>query len=207
MNILYIDIETAPQPEWDDAQHALYAASGKAEAEAPLYPEFSRVTVIAYVEDNGEHILACYDDDERRLLVSFANVITRLGQRMYLCGHNIKGFDAPFLRKRYLAHGLLVPLPLRAVEKGVAVRKPWELPLIDTQELYRGTGGAAFTSLAAICHTLAVPSPKGDVSGATAPDLWRAHTQGDAEALPALVEYCKGDVAATRAVHHILLNA
>lgn len=109
----------------------------------------------------------------------------------YLVGHNLEGFDLPFLRARCWAHRIRLP---RWLPKPGA-RAPREYG--DTMLTFAGYGGRI--SLDRLCRCLGIPSPKADgTTGSDVLELWRSG-QHDA-----LARYNAADVEATRACWLVL---
>lgn len=71
--------------------------------------------------------------DERSLLEEFKNLLNeRFDQnRLRLCAHNGKEFDFPYLSRRMLLHCVPIPPAL-----DYAGKKPWEVPHLDTMEMW-----------------------------------------------------------------------
>lgn len=125
-------------------------------------------------------------DHERNLLEAFFCHLTDTG-RSVLVGHNIIGFDLPFLWKRCMVLGVKPPqwFPRNPSKYSSEMVR-------DTMNLWdmeQRAGG----SMDRICRLLGIPG-KGDVSGA---DVWPMVKAGDIEAV---AEYCRGDVERTRAM-------
>ena len=159
------------------------------EAMAALYPEFGQVCCISYtdVRDSSvlvRHKLAANVEEEGEMLSALSNF---LNGDLTLVGHNIKGFDIPFLAKRYMAHRLQVPKSLMTIG-----RKPWEIQHLDTMELMKF--GSSNMSLRSACLLLSLDDPKKDmdVSG-----VWDCFKRKDMEPIG---RYCDGDVEAVRGV-------
>jgi hypothetical protein len=77
-----------------------------------------------------------------------------------LCGHNAKEFDIPFLARRMIINQIALPDKLNLFGK-----KPWEIPHLDTLELWKFGDYKHYTSLKLMCKVLGIPSPKGDIDG------------------------------------------
>lgn len=60
-----------------------------------------------------------------------------------------------------LKHQLELPSILQLMAK-----KPWEIPNLDTLDLWRFGDYKHYTSLALLSHFFDIPSPKDDISGA-----------------------------------------
>jgi len=103
-----------------------------------------------------------------------------------LCGHNAKEFDFPFIARRMIINGYSLPNHLQLFGK-----KPWEVPHIDTLEMWKFGDYKHYTSLKLLCHVLQLPSPKGDITGS---DVARVYYQE--KDLIRIVKYCEQDVLA-----------
>ena len=105
--------------------------------------------------------------------------------RDYLCGHNIKEFDVPFICRRNIVHGNKLPRLLN-----IASKKPWQLQhLLDTMELWKFGDYKNYTSLALLADTLNIPSPKDDIDGSMV-----GHVYWEEKDLERIVTYCEKDV-------------
>ena len=125
-------------------------------------------------------------DSEREMLAEFFDA-TRLADRCKFIGHNVIGFDFPFIWKRAYVLGIRPPgrFPRNA--------RPWDDVVQDTMLMWdpsQRSGG----SLDRICRLLGIPG-KGDISGA---DVWPMVRDGR---LSDVAEYCIGDVERTRAIY------
>lgn len=124
--------------------------------------------------------------EEAALLEAFFHHLTDAG-RSVLIGHNVIGFDLPFIWKRCMVLGVKPPVwfPRNPSKYSSEMVR-------DTMNLWdmeQRAGG----SMDRICRLLGIPG-KGDVSGA---DVWPMVKAGD---INAVAEYCRGDVERTRAM-------
>jgi predicted PolB exonuclease-like 3'-5' exonuclease len=79
-----------------------------------------------------------------------------------------------------------------------AGKKPWEVKLLDTMELWKFGDYKNYTSLDLLSSVLGFPSPKDDIDGSMVADVyWVEHD------LKRIVTYCEKDVLA---VARILLR-
>ena len=101
-----------------------------------------------------------------------------------LCAHNGKEFDFPYIARRMLKHQLELPSILQLMGK-----KPWEVPHLDTLDLWRFGDYKHYTSLALLSHFFDIPSPKDDISGA---DVARVFYEE--KNIKRIVHYCEKDV-------------
>ena len=77
-------------------------------------------------------------------------------------------------------------------------KKPWEVPHLDTLELWKFGDYKTFTSLKLMTHVLGIPSPKEDIDGS---DVYRVYYEE--KDVDRIVSYCEKD---TIAVAQILLR-
>jgi len=106
---------------------------------------------------------------------------------MNLCAHNGKEFDFPYLGRRYIIQGLPIPNILE-----IQGKKPWEVNLLDTMELWKFGDYKAYTSLDLLAAVLDIPSPKDDIDGSQISKVY-----WEEEDYPRIKEYCEKDVLTT----------
>ncbi len=158
---------------------------------AGIFAEFSKIVCISsgYITNDGKlRIKSFAGDDEIAILQDFANLLKSHypdPNGYYLCGHNIKEFDVPFLCRRMVKHGVYMPNML-----DIAGKKPWQTEhLIDTLDLWRFGDFKAYTSLELIAATLSIETPKDDIDGSmVGKTYWQEND------LPRIVTYCQKDV-------------
>lgn len=111
-----------------------------------------------------------------------------------LVGHNIAGFDIPFLLKRAIVLGVDLPPP------HVFPRdpKPWDRSIFDTMTAWAGAKDRI--SLDRLCGTLGIPGKDG-FDGSMVAKAW-----ADGEHLK-IAEYCDDDVRRVRSIHQKFLLA
>ncbi|MCE2847180.1 MAG: 3'-5' exonuclease [Sphingobacteriales bacterium] len=210
-NILCLDIETVPQhPSLDQVPDELRAmwlrkASNLKNEEAlseelfyrraGIYAEFGKIICIStgflHVKDGTRQfrLRSFYGDDEATLLREFSSLLaqihsSRKGQPMILCGHNAKEFDFPYICRRMVINGILLPPQLDNAGK-----KPWDVPLLDTMELWKFGDYKSFTPLNLLAHILGIPSPKDDIDGSQVGQVY-----WEEKNLQRIVTYCQKDV-------------
>lgn len=102
-------------------------------------------------------------------------------------GHNVGGFDIPFLTMRALVLGVKLP-PVHVWPRSV---KPWDdKRVFDTMTVLPGRD---MVSLDRLCRALGIPG-KGDITGADVYPLWLEGAHG------AIADYCGDDVRRVEAV-------
>lgn len=207
-HVLFLDIETVPQhkahSELSEAEQALWARKANVLARgediapadmydrAGIYAEFGKIvciTVGALREgENGWsfRLKTFASHNERELLEGFNQMVDKhySGPNQFLCGHNSKEFDFPYIARRTLINGLRLPQPL-----DIAGKKPWEIKHLDTMELWKFGDFKAYTPLVLLAHCFGIPTPKDDIDGS---DVWRVYWEEND--LDRIVTYCEKDV-------------
>lgn len=208
-NILFVDIETVPQyssyselPEdwkqlWDTKSNSLvkYHEGQTNETLYPragIYAEFGKIICISCgvlqgVADQRKLLLKSFaGDDEKVLLSQFNEMLNKwaMGEPKFLCGHNAKEFDFPYLCRRMIINKLAIPSILNSSGK-----KPWEVNHFDTLELWKFGDFKSYTSLNLLAHALGIQTPKDDIDGSM---VWQVYwTEKN---LQRIVTYCQKDV-------------
>lgn len=176
-NILFIDIETAPvhynytelsEPEkelWDKKMFYVRDSSPEQQyAKAGIYAEFAKVVCIGlgYMSEGKFRTKAIASENESDILIEFSQLLDQYfnSKEHFLCAHNGKEFDYPFLCRRLLVNKM--PLPKLLQMQGF---KPWEVKHLDTMEMWRFGDIKNFTSLNLLAHVFGIPSPKDDIDG------------------------------------------
>jgi hypothetical protein len=210
-NVLFLDIETVPQCAdfclLDEAMQHLWEQKaapmckdgqtpGNIYERAGIYAEFGKIVCISagfvYHLADGQpafRLKSCFGDNEPELLVNFSEVINRFRMQhhnMSLCAHNGREFDFPYIARRMLINGISLPAVL-----DVAGKKPWEVPFLDTMELWRFGDYKSYTSLKLLTHVFDIPSPKDDIDGSQVASVYWQEKD-----LPRIVRYCEKDVLA-----------
>lgn len=211
-NILFLDVETVPQyvnyrqlPDdwktlWNLKSTALLRNKEFETAEtiyerAGIYAEFGKIIciscgVITGTPGNRKLSLKSFaNDDEKFLLQEFCTMLTKWSppnnkEEKYLCAHNGKEFDFPYICRRLIINNLTIPLQLN-----IAGKKPWEVNHIDTMELWKFGDYKSYTSLNLLAHSLGIPTPKDDIDGSMVSTVYYEENN-----LPRIVTYCQKDV-------------
>jgi len=213
MKPLYFDLETIPaqdpavraelaaavqapgQYKKPESIAEWLAANREAEAEAAwLKTSFDggagQIVCIGLADGDGEpHCYRVSDlsrASEQAVIEDFFCHLFDLGNRVYV-GHNIIGFDLPFLWKRCMVLGIQPPALFPRNPK------PWSELVQDTMLLWDAQQRAG-GSMDRICRLMGIPA-KGDMTGA---DVWPAVQAGEFQRV---ADYCCDDVRRTRAMH------
>lgn len=211
-NILFLDIETVPEVhkfnELDETTQSLFAdktAYQRKEDVSPeefykragIWAEFGKIVCISVgyfviKNDVRQFRTTSFFGDETKILQDFSNLLQNHfnSPQIVLCGHNIKEFDLPFIGRRMVIHGLEIPSKLNLIGK-----KPWEIPHLDTMELWKFGDYKHYTSLKLLTHILGIPSPKNDIDGSQVAEVFYVENDIDR-----IIIYCEKDVLAVAQV-------
>ena len=208
--ILFLDIETVPQkPFYEDLsdrmkkhwdRKASFLATNEETPEdiygrAGIYSEFGKIIVIAVGYLRKKHkagynliIKAISNDDEGKILMRFNNFLKQYFNtpEHYLCAHNGKEFDFPYIARRMLVNGIK-PAPILDLQ-GL---KPWEVRHLDTMQMWKFGDYKHYTSLDLLTEIFGIESPKQDIDGSQVADIYWKEKD-----LKRIEEYCRRDVVA-----------
>jgi DNA polymerase elongation subunit (family B) len=205
-NILFLDIETVPEHEnyavLDQETQYLWEhktqyqrkedVSGEDFYErAGIWAEFGKIITISvgyFVNkaDIRNFRVTSFWGDEKKILHDFSNLLNTHfnGAQHLLCGHNAKEFDIPFIARRMIINGIALPNKLNLFGK-----KPWEVPHLDTLEMWKFGDYKHYTSLNLLAETFGIPSPKSNMDGQIVGEkYWKEN------AVEEIVHYCCEDV-------------
>jgi len=217
-NILFLDIETVPEvehyQELDDAKKELWEHKSQYQRKddftakefyerAGIWAEFGKIICISvgYFNIKGdlrEFRVTSFSGEESKLLRDFKTLLNThfKNPKNLLCAHNGKEFDFPYIARRMIIHGINLPYKLDLFGK-----KPWEVPHLDTMELWKFGDYKHYTSLKLMANILGIPSPKEDIDGSMVRDVYYVE-----EDLDRIVTYCELDVVTTAQVFLRLRN-
>ncbi len=211
-HLLFLDIETVPevvsftdlsaekQQLWE--QKSKYQRKEEFTAEefydrAGIWAEFGKIICISVgyftvTGDQRKFRVTTFHGEEIQLLKDFKNLLnSHFNQAKHLlCAHNGKEFDFPYIARRMLIHGMELPYKLDLFGK-----KPWEVPHLDTMELWKFGDYKHFTSLKLMANVLGIPSPKEDMDGSMVRDVYYEENDIDR-----IITYCELDVVTTAQV-------
>ena len=207
-DILFLDIETIPahpdfqsapeieQELWRKKSDSLFREERHPEEtyeRAGIYAEFGRVICISCGRiRNGQDensirldIRSFSGEDENLLLQNFSRFLHKIQTiQLRLCAHNGKEFDFPYLSRRMLINGILLPKILDNAGK-----KPWEIQHFDTLELWKFGDYKHYTSLELLAFCFGIPNPKNNLDGSMVAKTWYIDKN-----LSAIQKYCESDV-------------
>ncbi|WP_416445492.1 3'-5' exonuclease [Leeuwenhoekiella sp. A16] len=207
-NILFLDIETVPEVKsfglLSEEMQQLYADKTKYQRKeeftaeefydrAGIWAEFGKIICLSvgYFKIQGENRnfrTTSFSGEEEEILREFKTLLeTHFNKpQNVLCAHNGKEFDYPFIARRMIIHSIELPFKLNFFGK-----KPWEVPHLDTLELWKFGDYKHYTSLKLLTKILNIPSPKTDIDGSEVRDVF--YEEND---LNRIVLYCERDVVA-----------
>ncbi len=214
-DILFLDIETVPQNQhygqlsqeeqflWEDKTRYLRKDDVSPEdfyERAGIWAEFGKIVCLSVGYFSFRHQqrtfrVTSFTGEEKELLKKFSLLVNEhFSHPQHLfCAHNGKEFDFPYLSRRMIINGLPIPPKLQLFGK-----KPWEVPHLDTLELWKFGDYKHYTSLKLLAHILGIPSPKDDIDGSEV-----ARVFYEEKDLDRIATYCEKD---TIAVAQILLR-
>ncbi len=210
-NILFLDIETVPEQflfsGLTEAKQELWEKKsqyqrGEISAEefyerAGIWAEFGKIICISvgYFTFQGDirHFrVTSFYADEITILKDFKNLlISHFSQAKHLlCAHNGKEFDFPYIARRMIINNIELPYKLNLFGK-----KPWEVPHLDTLELWKFGDYKNYTSLKLLTNVLGIPSPKDDIDGS---QVYKVYYEENG--IDRIVAYCEKDTIAVAQV-------
>ncbi|MEJ2112457.1 MAG: 3'-5' exonuclease [Flavobacteriaceae bacterium] len=217
-NILFLDIETVPEVEHfsdlNDEKQELWELKSQYQRKeeftaeeyydrAGIWAEFGKIICISvgyftFQDSSRQFRTTSFYGDEVKILKDFKNLlISHFSQAKHLlCAHNGKEFDFPYIARRMIIHNLELPYKLNLFGK-----KPWEVPHLDTLELWKFGDFKTYTSLKLLTSVLGIPSPKDDIDGS---DVYRVYYQE--HNIDKIIQYCEKDTIAVAQIFLRLRN-
>ncbi|MCZ8168012.1 MAG: 3'-5' exonuclease [Flavobacterium sp.] len=211
-HVLFLDIETVPQEEFftqmDPEMQALWEQKTQYQRRdefspeafydrAGIWAEFGKIVCISvgYFQIKGDirnFRVTSFFGEEKELLHAFNNLLNNYfsGPQYVLCGHNSKEFDIPFIARRMIINGVSLSGKLNLFGK-----KPWEIPHLDTMELWKFGDYKHYTSLKLLSKILGIPTSKDDIDGSQVGEVFYKEKDIDR-----IVTYCEKDVVAVAQV-------
>jgi len=170
------------------------------EDNAGLSAEFGKIVCVSVGVVSKEtgilRIKTVCSRDEKFILKEVSEIMKKM---VVLCAHNGKGFDFPFLFRRYLINGLEVPDILVMYGK-----KPWDIPHIDTMEMWSHMEYKYRCSLDLLAHCFGLSSPKKDMDGSQVSEVYYSMFDDvkstelpfdkEEAVLKKIGDYCAGDI-------------
>jgi len=208
-NVLFLDIETVPQKEnWSEVPEIIKELFSKKTAyqrkeeitpedfyeRAGIWAEFGKIICISVAyftnvtQERNLRVTSFSGDNEKQILIDFKQLLETHFNKPYhiLCAHNGKEFDFPYIARRMIVHQIELPAKLNLFGK-----KPWEVPHLDTMELWKFGDFKHYSSLQLLTSILGIPSPKDDIEGSHVAKVYYKDKD-----LDRIVSYCEKDTIA-----------
>jgi len=193
----FSDLDTTKQELWDAKSRYQRKEEFSAEEfydRAGIWAEFGKIICIsvAYFTSNMQErnlrVTSFSGNDEKKLLIDFKKLLDTHFNKAYhvLCAHNGKEFDFPYIARRMIIHQVELPSKLNLFGK-----KPWEVPHLDTMELWKFGDYKHYSSLQLLTSILGIPSPKDDIDGSEVAKVYYKDKN-----LDRIVKYCEKDTIA-----------
>lgn len=207
-HILFLDIETVPEEKvfnelsvekkklWDEKskyQRKEEFTAAEFYDRAGIWAEFGKIICISvgyfkYKNDIRSFRVTTFQGTEEKLLKDLSSLLESHFYKPHhlLCAHNGKEFDFPYIARRMIINNIPIPAKLDLFGK-----KPWEVPHLDTLELWKFGDHKHYTSLKLLTNVLNIPSPKEDIDGSEVRNVY--YIDHD---LGRIINYCERDVVA-----------
>lgn len=207
-NILFLDIETVPEVEHfsdlDETKQVLWEHKSQYQRKddytaeefyprAGIWAEFGKIVCISVgyftkQKDGRKFRVTSFYGEEKKILEDFKTLLTSHFNKAkhLLCAHNGKEFDFPYIARRMIINNLKLPEKLNLFGK-----KPWEVPHLDTLELWKFGDYKNYTSLKLLTNVLGIPSPKDDIDGS---EVYKVYYQENE--INRIATYCEKDTIA-----------
>ncbi|MCS7028419.1 MAG: 3'-5' exonuclease [Bacteroidia bacterium] len=209
--VLFMDSETVPMTEkyenlperfqklWDKKtknKRGEQSPEQYFEEQGGVLAEFGKIVCISVGivkknQQSGElelNLYSFYNEEEKKLLETFKKALDHrwsIGKVSYICAHNGKEFDFPYICRRMLINRIGIPLPFQ-----IQGKKPWEIThLLDTMELWKFGDNKNFTSLDLLAAVFDIPTPKSEMDGSQVKGVYYQDKD-----LEKIATYCEKDV-------------
>lgn len=200
----------APSNYKDEVKIAEYISGKRAEIEAGIADRiaktsfsgmYGRIACISWAVDDGEIQSTLATDSEEDAINRFYDAVREQAKNKHyggevsgmitLCGHNIAGFDLPFLKHRSMILGIRPPPDVLSAVNA----KPWDKTIADTMLIW-SQDREKRVSLDKLCRAFGIDG-KGDFNGSMVAETWPVDPEK-------VIEYCKADIQKTRDVYRRL---
>jgi len=132
---------------------------------------------------------------EKEMIGKFFEYIDGCGNETQMIGHNVKAFDLLVLKQRAIVLGIKIPPVLLS-----ALNQKYNNDFCyDTMTEWGGYKD--MVSMDNLCYYLSLPTPKGEVNGATFGKLWEEGTNGEM-----LYHYGYEEIEALRLVYKRMIG-
>ena len=163
---------------------------------------YGHIACIAWALDDGEIVSTESWQTERQAMQAFYEAVTaytdvaysggRTSTSLTVVGHNIAGFDLPFMKHRSIILGIKPDASIRRA----MMAKPWDKEVNDTMLMW-SPDRENRVSMDKLCKAFGIAGKCG-FDGSMVAETWPVNPQK-------VIDYCKDDIARTRAIHSRLL--
>lgn len=188
---------THKKQETIDAWMAENAESALAEmvAKTSFDGMYGRIACIAW-SDGDSVFSSSQENSEREVIELFYAFIQHEHNERRIadvfCGHNLVGFDLPFLKHRSIILGIKPPKVLLQAMSA----KPWDSCIADTMLMWSQEREKR-ASMDKLCKAFGIAG-KGDFDGSMVAETWPIDPQK-------VIDYCKDDVIRTQAIYNRIM--
>ena len=148
---------------------------------------YGRIACIAWCSGDGEILSTTPDHSERESIGAYYDYLSFSFDNVF-CGHNIFGFDLPFLKHRSIILDIAPPDSLWKAMNA----KPWDSCIKDTLLMWSNDKWKK-GSMDRLCKAFGIPG-KGDFDGSMVAKTWPIDPQK-------VIDYCIDDVGRTRQIY------
>lgn len=182
--------------EWLEANKA--QAVKDAVAKTSFDGLYGSIACICYSFDDSEVFSVDAREDEKKMLEDFYSHVFDMAfvehksglaeMPLTIVGHNVAGFDLPFLKHRSLINSVKPP---SQIIKAMAA-KPWDSCIADTMLMW-SSDSQKRASMDKLCKAFGIPG-KGDFDGSMVAETWPTEPSK-------VIGYCMADVERTRQIY------
>lgn len=159
---------------------------------------YGRIACISWAIDNEGVLSTTPEMNERECIESFFYSVYHksgmsyhggaLHQSIVLVGHNIAGFDLPFLKHRAIILGIEPPASIKKAMKA----RPWDKEVADTMLMW-SQDRERRVGLSKLCRAFGIEDDD-DIDGSMVAELWKSDPER-------VIRHCKIDVEKVRKVY------
>lgn len=145
---------------------------------------YGRIACIAWSDGDGVFASGAHQTEREAIELFYAFIANECLDDSKFCGHNLAGFDLPFLKHRSMILGIKPP---KAMWQAMNA-KPWDGFIQDTMLMWSPEREKR-VSMDKLCKAFGIEG-KGDFDGSMVAETWPVDPQK-------VIDYCKDDVRRT----------
>lgn len=153
---------------------------------------YGRIACIAWSDGNGVFASDADATEQEAIELFYAFIEAESHDQEKFCGHNIAGFDLPFLKHRSIILGIKPPKALLQAMNA----KPWDSCIADTMLMWSSDPHKR-GSMDRLCKAFGIAG-KGDFDGSMVAETWPIDPRK-------VIDYCKDDVVRTQAIYNRIM--